>query len=246
MKNCVLIMLIDLSQIPVYYINLDSQPDRAKQTEDTLLKLGFSEVNRISAIKHSTVMVGCALSHHKVMSDSAIKTPFILMEDDIVLTNNTKLTYEIPDNTDALYLGNSQWARFLNFSGPYLHYHKVSDEIVQVYNMLTAHAVLYLDDTYRNHLSRIADYSANIAKFHMDVGYAESHRYYNIMALNNPLVAQRGYNYKVTNVSVTDVGREIDGSFEYFERVKLNLNELTKVVDNNNFPSKYNPRWWVS
>jgi len=239
-------MIIDLSGIPVYYINLDSQQDRANQTEATLFSLGFTNVNRVSGIEHDIPMVGCAMSHHKVMSDSTIKTPFILMEDDLVLTDNTKLTYEIPSNTDALYLGNSQWARFLNFSGPYLHYNKVSDEIVQVYNMLAAHAVLYLDETYRNHLSRIAQHSANVAKFHMDVGYAESHRYYNIMALNNPIVAQSGYNYNVTNVSVTDVGREVNSSFDYFEHIKFNLNELTTVVDKNNCPPNYDPRWWIS
>ena len=160
-------MQVDLTKIPVYYINLNEQPDRARQTETVLHELGFGDITRIPAIKHEVGMVGCALSHHMVMADKSIKTPFILMEDDVLLTGIKQVTYDVPDNSDALYLGNSQWARFLNFSGPYLHYHRIDDKVVQVYNMLAAHAVVYFNETYRNHLARVAEYSANIAKFHI-------------------------------------------------------------------------------
>jgi len=239
-------MFIDLKKIPVYYINLDSQPERGKQTELVLNGLGFESINRVPAIKNDVGMIGCAMSHHMVMADKSIKTPFILMEDDIIFSGIDKFEYEVPDNADALYLGNSQWARFLNFSGPYLHYNRVSDDIVQVYNMLAAHAVVYFNDTYRDHLARVAEYSANVAKFHMDVGYAESHRYYNVLALDAPLFYQSGYNQAVTNVKVTEVGLDVVGSMPYFDQVKFDLNQLTKVVDRNNCPPNYNPRWWIS
>ena len=239
-------MQVDLTKIPVYYINLNEQPDRARQTETVLRELGFNDVTRIPAIKHEVGMVGCALSHHKVMADKSIKAPFILMEDDVLPTGIKQLKYDVPDNSDALYLGNSQWARFLNFSGPYLHYHRIDDRVVQVYNMLAAHAVVYFNETYRNHLARVAEYSANIAKFHMDVGYAESHRYYNVMALDTPIFMQGGYNLAVTNVKVSEVGKEVEGSQPYFDQVKFDLNQLTKVVDRNNCPPHYNPLWWIS
>ena len=141
-------MRIDIRDFPVYYINLDSQPDRSKSTEDTLKNLGFSSIHRVPAIKHQNPTVGCALSHLKVMGDKTISTPFLLVEDDIQYTGNEKLIYEVPDNADALFLGTSIWGRFLNFNVQFVTYKKINEDIVRIYNMMSAHAVLHLNPQY--------------------------------------------------------------------------------------------------
>ena len=236
-------MYLDVRKIPAYYINLDSQPERRERTEKVLSDLGFITVNRISAIKHEDPKVGCALSHHKVMSDKSIKAPFLLLEDDIEYTG-AKFEYEIADDVDSLYLGCSKWGRFLNFHGPFVQYKKLSDDVVRVYNMLSGHAVLHFREGYREHLSRVCDYSANQIQYHMDVGYAETQKFYNVYALDLPFFSQRGYNEKVSRERITSFAMDFEESARYFEARKWDL-KLSGIDDGNGWHSFYDPRHWT-
>jgi hypothetical protein len=234
-------MKINIRRLPTYYINLDSKDERRRSTEYTLKRLNFNNVTRVSAIPHNDSKVGCARSQHKVLSDSSIKTPFLLVEDDIVFTGITDFEYEIPDDADALFIGNSQWARYLNFSGPFLHYKKIDDKIVKVYNMLAAHAIIYLNEEFRQVCSRISQYSGYEILDHMDNGYAEVQKYYNVYALNNPLFKQSGHNGGVTSSKIEDIGIEYSNANKFFDDVKYDLNKLQGVPDLNNCPSTYYP-----
>ena len=65
---------------------------------------------------------------------------------------------EIPDETDALYLGISSWGRMNGHSGPCVQWeyaHQRTD-LVRVWNMLAAHAILYLNPDYVDLCKRIA------------------------------------------------------------------------------------------
>jgi len=234
-------MKINIQNIPTYYINLNSQEERRQSIEYSLNRLNFTSVTRVSGVLHDDGKVGCARSQHKVLSDSSIQTPFILMEDDCIFTGTKELEYEIPDDADALFIGNSQWARYLNFSGPFLHYKKIDDKIVQVYNMLAAHAVIYLNEEFRQVCSRISKYCGYQLLDHMDNGYAEIQKYYNIYALNNPIFKQSGHNGGVTSSKITDMGIDISSADNFFNSVKYDLNKLQGVPDLNNCPSTYYP-----
>lgn len=234
-------MKINIRKLPTYYINLDSKDERRRSTEYTLKRLNFNNVTRVSAIPHEDPKVGCARSQHEVLSDSSIETPFLLVEDDIVFTGITDFEYEIPDDADALFIGNSQWARYLNFSGPFLHYKKIDDKIVKVYNMLAAHAVIYLNDEFRQVCSRISKYSGYEIMDHMDIGYAEIQRYYNVYALNEPLFKQSGHNGGVTDSKITDIGVPEENAKSFFNSVKNDFSKLQGVLDLNSCPSTYYP-----
>jgi hypothetical protein len=234
-------MKVDIKNLPTYYINLDSQDDRRQSTSYMLNRLNFTSVTRVTGIVHDDSKVGCARSQEKVLSDKTIPTPFILMEDDCVFTGIDDLVYEIPDDADALYLGNSQWARYLNFSGPFLHYQKIDDRIVKVYNMLAAHAVIYFTDEYRQVCSRISKYCGYQLLDHMDNGYAEIQKYYNVYSLNMPLFKQSGNNGGVTSSKITEMGIPVSSSDNFFNQVKYDLNKLQGVPDLNNCPSTYYP-----
>lgn len=234
-------MKINIIKLPTYYINLDSKDDRRRSTEYTLKRLNFNNVTRVSAIPHEDPKVGCARSQHKVLSNSSIKTPFLLVEDDIVFTGIPDFEYDIPDDADALFIGNSQWARYLNFSGPFLHYKKIDDRIAKVYNMLAAHAVIYLNDEFRQVCSRISKYSGYEIMDHMDIGYAEIQRYYNVYALNEPLFKQSGHNGGVTSSKITDIGVPEENAESFFNVVKNDFSKLQGVLDLNNCPSTYYP-----
>jgi hypothetical protein len=234
-------MKINIRTLPTYYINLDEKEERRRSTEYNLNRLNFISVTRISGLKHSDSRAGCARSQHKVLSDSTIQIPFLLMEDDCVYTGVEDFEYEIPDDADALFIGNSQWARYLNFSGPFLHYKKIDDKIVQVYNMLAAHAVIYLTDEYRQVCSRISKHCGYQLLDHMDNGYAEVQKYYNVYALNEPIFKQSGHNGGVTSSKIIDIGIDVSSADKFFNDVKYNLNKLQGVSDLNNCPSTYYP-----
>lgn len=234
-------MKVNIRTISTYYINLDSKEDRRRSTEYNLNRLNFTSVQRISAIEHSDTRAGCARSQHKVLSDLTIFTPFLLMEDDCVYTGVDEMEYEIPDDADALFIGNSQWARFLNFSGPFLHYEKIDDKIVRVYNMLAAHAVIYFSDEYRQVCSHISKYCGYQLLDHMDNGYAEVQKYYNVYALNDPIFKQSGHNGGVTSSKITDMGISLEKADTFFDIHSRNLEKLQGVRDLNSCPSTYYP-----
>jgi hypothetical protein len=234
-------MKIDIRNLPTYYINLDSQEERRQSVSYTLNRLNFTSVTRVPGVIHDDPKVGCARSQEKVLTDKTIPTPFLLMEDDCVFTGVDELVYEVPDDADALYLGVSQWARYLNFSGPFLHYQTINDKIVRVYNMLAAHAVIYLTDEYRQVCSRISKYCGHQLLDHMDNGYAEIQKYYNVYSLDAPIFKQSGHNGGVTSSKVSDIGIEISSANKFFDEVKFDLNKLQGVPDLNNCPSTYYP-----
>ena len=233
-------MNINLLELPVYYINLDREVAKRNNMEALLKRMGFSTIERVVGIEHPNPKVGCARSHHMAMAN--IKAPFILLEDDLEC-NDLKLNYEIPDDTQSLFLGASQWGRFLNFSGPFTTYSRVTDEVVRVYNMLSAHAVVHLDPAYQRHLAQIAWYNGYEHLYHMDVGYAETQKYYKVYALDTPIFYQTGYNEKVTNQRISSMCMERTASEKLFEETKYSLNKLTGVPDVQGNQSFYDPRW---
>ena len=234
-------MKINLRNINTYYINLDDDVERRQKTESILNRLNFSSVTRIPGIKTDDGKVGCARSQHMVLSDESISTPFLLLEDDIVFMDNHDFDIEVPDDADALFLGVSQWARYLNFSGPFLHYKKVDKKIVQVYNMLSGHAVIYFSEEYRQVCSRISKYCGYQLMDHMDNGYAEIQKYYNVYSLDIPLFKQNGHNGGVTSTRISEMGIDVSKSESFFDSVKYQLNKLQGVPDLNGCPSTYYP-----
>ena len=179
---------LDLRDIPVYYINLDSAVDRRKSMEEMTKNLGFKNVTRVSAIKHpGGNKGGCSASHQLVMS--LYKPPFIVLEDDCVVKDFTP-EVEIPEDADAFYLGISSWGRAAGLSGPYVRWEKVGDpNLLRVYNMLGTHAILYLSDKYSSACKDIAEVQHQKNDY-IDVGYAEVHHNYNIYTFDNPMFCQ--------------------------------------------------------
>ncbi|MFZ9376819.1 MAG: glycosyltransferase family 25 protein [Candidatus Fonsibacter ubiquis] len=191
-------MKINLIEIPIYYINLDSQVEKSERTQSMLKEIGFKNIFRYPAIKHEKGrIVGCAMSHHAILS-SSIKPPYIIIEDDCALNGKFKSQIEIPDDADALYLGISHWGRYMNHSGPYVHTSKVNCELVRVYNMLATHAIVYLTKSYIDICSRIAYHHGYVIEDHVDIGFAEIQKFYNVYCLDEPIFRQYEWNAVTT------------------------------------------------
>ena len=77
-------MKVNLTDIPVYYVNLEGEDEKRKHTESMLKNLGFKYVHRFNAIRHEAGrIIGCARSHYSILSTA--KPPFIILEDDCAL-----------------------------------------------------------------------------------------------------------------------------------------------------------------
>jgi hypothetical protein len=183
---------LDLREIPAIYINLDSDIERKERMESMLEEFGFKNVIRLSATQHRDRLAGCSHSHFNALNE--VDVPFIVFEDDCVCKNiNPVIT--IPDDSDAIYLGVSSWGRMNSHSGPCVYYEEVVDfpRIVRVYNMLGAHAILYLSKEYASLCSKISNHFYETA-YHQDIGFAEVQKYFSVYSFDEPLFYQTSSN----------------------------------------------------
>jgi hypothetical protein len=80
-------------------------------------------------------------------------------------------------------------------SGPCVQYDTKEQYpgLLQVYNMLGAHAILYLSEDYKNLCARISRHFYCISD-HQDIGFAEVQKYFNVYAFDDPLFYQTSSN----------------------------------------------------
>ncbi len=109
-------MNLDLREIPAIYINLESDVDKNKNMQSMLKDCGFKNIIRISGeYTPDRPLAGCSLSHYNALEE--VDPPFIVFEDDCKI-KNFRADIEIPDDSDAVYLGISSWGRMNSHSGP--------------------------------------------------------------------------------------------------------------------------------
>lgn len=230
-------MKLNLTDIPVYYINLDSQDEKRKRTEFMLKSLGFKNVNRFSAITHDAGrIIGCARSHYEILSNQ--NPPFIILEDDCTLNKEFLSQVEIPNDADALYLGISHWGRYLNHSGPYVHTTQINDKIVRVHNMLATHAILYLSKEYVDICKRVSYHYGYEVENHLDIGFAEIQRFYNVYCFDEPLFRQYEWS-AVTTGKISENSLDKQTSNKLFESVLTEDDNYYKI--NSEFKSPLKP-----
>tara|TARA_B100000678_G_scaffold230554_1_gene199032 strand:+ start:216 stop:866 length:651 start_codon:yes stop_codon:yes gene_type:complete len=188
-------MNLDLREIPVVYINMDKDVDKRERIENHIDRLGFKTKIRVPGVVHEDgARAGCALAQYNALHE--IDPPFIILEDDA-----TPFDYDpiisIPDDTDALYLGISSWGRMNSHSGPFVqwdyYFKEVDINLLRVYNMLGTHAILYLNSEYISVCEKIAYHQHNINE-HVDIGFTDVQKYYNVYAFDQPLFYQTSSN----------------------------------------------------
>lgn len=151
---------IDLRDVPFYYLNTDARVDRREHFEQQLRGFTHTRVDGtpspLLGARRNTPFVLAPLGHAKVLEravcgmGSTFK-PFVLCEDDIAWRSppaDGPVVISAPDNADAVYLGISR-AGCRPDANDY-HYEILRKRCAEyphlqrVYNMLTAHAVLFL------------------------------------------------------------------------------------------------------
>ena len=192
-------MNLDLREIPFYYINLDDAVERREKTESQLKELGIKSITRVPAIRHTYGAAGTPRSMLKALELAHDGKPFVLMEDDVAVKRWEPII-DIPDESDAFYLGISGWGRMNSHSGPFVQWEEYNEDIVRIYNMLSGHAIMYISDRYIDLAKRIAYHAGYNIEDHVDIGFAEVQRWHNVYAFDDPYFYQTssGGNQTVT------------------------------------------------
>lgn len=200
-------MKLDLREIPTYYINLDRHEEKNQNMQKVIKDFGFSNIKRISGTDMpNDPIAGCASSHVEIFN--LAKPPFIILEDDCEIYFNNPII-NIPENSDAIYLGLSSWALNNDAGMQWIHSFKKNNEyqnIHKINNMLATHAILYLTKEYVDMCRRAGEYSIRNS-VHIDVSFARFERFYNVYALNQPVF------YQSSNTQYTKI---------QFDEIKLN------------------------
>jgi hypothetical protein len=157
-------MIIKLKEITVIYICPDYNEkyhNRKVHMDQLLNELKFKNVIHY---KSSNEKYPHCLNNATIDILSKYKPPFLLLEDDIKDTQNIPDILEIPDNTDAFYLGLSSGGGHIsnNYDDGDSQFEHINDNLYKVKNMLCTHAILYITSNYilnvRNQLITKPDY----------------------------------------------------------------------------------------
>lgn len=180
-------MIIDLTKLDSYVINLDHQPERLNRVSTVLnsKNINFKRHKGVNIkelnLPNAKPVDGCAMSHLQLLS--SLKTPFIVFEDDVEMTEDWQSIIDVPSNTDAVNLGASTWG----YVRPNLHYAynnvvsvtQHTNKFKRTYNMCSAHGIVYITDNFRisvissikHSLNNGIPWDLNLAKIQKDFFY---------------------------------------------------------------------------
>lgn len=185
-------MIIDLRKIQTVWVNLDSATHNASLMEERFREHRFEKTFRKSArqiapppgtpdvIKH---YVGCAQSHIDILEDQSYDCPLLILEDDAEFTPDFHPMIEVPDDTDAVYLG-------ISSGNPHYLTKRTNKYFLRIGKILATHAILYLNPEYRKMIAEIAKVFAYRLKIPFDNGCALIQERFNVLTPNKPFFVQ--------------------------------------------------------
>lgn len=193
-------MQLDLANMPILVLNLREDTAKRAFMEDQLANLGLA-ARFVEGIKCKPKPIGCALGHLKALRSAGLEPPFLLLEDDceFVLTR-FRTVFEVPDDTDALYLGHShfglrdepdryglRWGQRGN-----VKFEAVGKDYLRVFNMLARHAIVYVSRNF--HRSAITAGMRALFDHDFptpgDMAYAEIQKDHKVLTTVDPICVQ--------------------------------------------------------
>ena len=230
-------MILKLLDIPVIYIcpdHNDKYHKRKLHMDNLLNKLEFKNIIHY---KSGNEQYPHCLNNATIDIFSKYKPPFLLLEDDIELTHTIPESLELPDNTDAFYLGLSKNGghKYNNYNEGDSKFEHINNNLYRIKNMLTTHAILYITPKYilniRNQLITKPEYyndviiSQNQHKFniycHQESYFYQSNEYdgheeaTKIKLFNKSIIFVTAF-ININNISLEDAEKNY---FYYFEKL---------------------------
>lgn len=190
---------LNLLRVPVYVINLKEDLDKKNKINDLLLDAGFTDINWHPGVLAENKTVGVATSHNNLLNKLKNKdTPFLVLEDDVSIFD-LKTSIEVPLDADAYYLGNSSWGLYGGSGKKKISVSRYNQDTHRVYNMLAAHAIVYLNKNYVKFLHQATSFNLMI-KTNQDKARAETMKYWNIYSATSPMFYQNGRHEAATKI----------------------------------------------
>jgi len=230
-------MIVNLKEIPVIYICPDHNEKYHKRKihmDELLNKLEFKNIIHF---KSSTEKYPFCLNNATIEIFTKYKTPFLLLQDDIEVTRDIPDTIEIPDDTDAFYLGLSTGGGHVsnNYDDGDSIYENINNNLYKIKNMLCAHAILYITSNYTNYFrnqlitkptyyddvvaSQIQNkfniYCHQESYFYQDLIYGGQEKATKIRLKNNKVIFVTAF-ININNSSIDEVKKNY---FCYFEQL---------------------------
>jgi hypothetical protein len=135
-----------------FYINLEKREDRKTYIEEELKKLGITQPNRFNAIEHNVGIVGCGLSHIKVVElAKQNKWNWVcIFEDDLKILDEDLLKSRVSDlineDFDILLLSGNNFKPFRKY-----------DKYLKVYKCFTTGAYIIKKHYYDTYLQNLKE-----------------------------------------------------------------------------------------
>lgn len=210
-------MIVNLKDIHFYILNLAKHPKKKIFMEKQMEKLGY-KYTFIEAIE-ARKPIGVGLSHLKALTQYNLKVPFAILEDDCKFFDleNPKNIFNLPDNTDSLYLGQSVYGLReidhlnIRWGGEFkVEYEIYNEHYLKVNCMLARHAIVYLSDKF--HKNAIEACRKSLFKHFIpipgDLSYGEMQKDHLVITPNNPICYQSEHHggfAKQTKYSILDI-----------------------------------------
>ncbi|MEN0003909.1 MAG: glycosyltransferase family 92 protein [Bacteroidota bacterium] len=142
-------MQLDLRQITFYVINDNEDYEKRAIMENQLNRLGLTYL-LVPAASCQPPYIQHALSRLKIFNNDTFELPFVILHDFAVLKDPLQYVYDVPDETDALYLGPSPWG-IHSTSGEMVeaHFEWYDEQFIRLNNALGATAIVVLSERFR-------------------------------------------------------------------------------------------------
>lgn len=186
-------MKINLKNIKIYFLTFNN-----KLRKNNILE-NFKERNliEVNPRKESSKMKSGATGFSRVL-DLAIQNqnrdekfqPFMILEDDVTKYRDFPDELEVPNDSDVLYIGLSNYG--VNSKGIALknfYYKNINEDLIKIYNMLSFHGsiITSFNGVLKIQKCLLEGYFKNSM---WDIFIAQVQPYYNAYALKIPLVYQ--------------------------------------------------------
>lgn len=203
-------MIINLEQIPIFLITIESAKERHSFLNGIFNDVGLKNVVHINGkLLNKTNLSFIEIQQKKsslvaeahIEALSKVEPPFLILEDDIDITHAFKTKIEIPDDTDAYYLGSSVWGMQNGVSmANGTKGTKINRQYSLVNSMLGIHSILYVSKKYVDATIKNLQNCININRY-CDECIAEDMANHKIYCNNYPFFYQKdGHNDFVTSI----------------------------------------------
>lgn len=218
-------MILNLNELKYYCLTIIKNTERINNIKQNFKDYNINFVySDTSFKKYQSEALGFSRLIDKALLDqknNKIFEPFVILEDDVSKIYNFPDKLDIPENTDLLYIGISDWGYndSIKWAEKKVYTKTVNnyDNIVKIFNMLSQHGIIICSIRGAVAFQKSMSETFLINKYPSDNHTSSLQPFYNVYALKEPIV------YQDSSV----------GGCEEFTKNSLSLNFLNIPIPNN-------------